>query len=154
MSIRVSVLPFFVVHLSLLLMLLTGGCAQQESRWGVQGSVSVNGAPLKEGRIRFVPQSDQPTAGTSVGIVSGKYVVSREEGLLPGEYRVEIEDQPWGFAFDDEAALIAYAQKYKKTPPTNRIPARYNKASELTAVIKPDVENHLDYSLEIKGYQP
>jgi hypothetical protein len=69
---------------------LLPGCSQDsEGRQGVNGTVHLDSAPLQTGSINFTPTEGQATAGGAV-ISNGKFVVPRDNGLLPGKYRVAI----------------------------------------------------------------
>lgn len=65
------------------------GCGRGDGRQAVEGTVSIDGTPLVEGAISFRPRNGQgPSAGGLV--VQGKFVVPAENGLLPGEYQVQV----------------------------------------------------------------
>jgi hypothetical protein len=68
--------------------LLLGGCGGPPTA-SVSGSVQVDGQPLKEGSINFVPEGGAgPTAGGT--ITDGKYQIGRAAGLWIGKNKVEI----------------------------------------------------------------
>lgn len=85
---KARILGWFAADLLLLsgLLLLFFGCAQSESL--VSGTVRLDGQPLPEGWIRFVP--DEGTSGPDGGaaIRDGKYSIPK--ALAAGRYRVEI----------------------------------------------------------------
>ncbi len=79
---------------SIILLFLAGlpsltGCGSS-SRNALQGSVTLDGEPVKTGTISFLPAAG--TSGNSSGgeIKDGKYSIPAEVGLQPGEYRVTI----------------------------------------------------------------
>jgi hypothetical protein len=102
------------------------GCSSEAGKGTVSGEVTLDGQPLTEGVIRFVPVDGQsPTADTAI-------VVGRFGAAVPiGKKRVEISapkvvgkrkmydtpNSPW---VDDVAELL---------------PARYNVRSELTLTV-------------------
>jgi hypothetical protein len=59
----------------------------------VTGSVSLDGAPLDEATILFVPLMAGPKK-VMARVESGRYRVPAERGLSAGEYRVEVADDP------------------------------------------------------------
>ena len=75
---------------ALLLALFLVGLAGCPGRPSVQGTVTLDGAPVDGGAIRFTPAGEEGTAA-SVGaqIVGGKYAISGK-ALAPGSYRVDI----------------------------------------------------------------
>ena len=76
---------------ALLLVLFLVGLAGCPGGPSVQGTVTLDGAPVDGGAIRFTPAGGEGTA-TSVGaqIVGGKYAIGGRQALAPGSYRVDI----------------------------------------------------------------
>jgi len=66
------------------------GCSGPARR-AITGSVSLEGQPLDEAVIMFVPL-DAFGRKTGATIAGGVYEVPRDVGLIPGRYRVEIAD--------------------------------------------------------------
>lgn len=67
------------------------GCGEQASdRQSLKGTVTLDGTPLVEGSILFVPQQGTkgPTAGGKIS--EGRFSVSPEGGTFSGTFRVEI----------------------------------------------------------------
>lgn len=58
--------------------------------------VTVDKQPLPEGLITFVPLASTAGQKTSTHILDGRYSIEHAEGLVPGEYRVEIFGMPPG----------------------------------------------------------
>ncbi len=67
------------------------GCSP--SRTPVHGHVTLDGQPLDEGAILFLPL-EPGRKKTGAAIVQGGYDLNAEDGLLPGAYRVEVADNP------------------------------------------------------------
>ena len=67
-------------------LLLFSGC--WNSAPSVDGTVLLDGDPLPEGRIRFVPVEGTPGPDAGAVIDEGKYRVTK--GLTAGKYRIEI----------------------------------------------------------------
>jgi hypothetical protein len=112
------------------------GCGQREEKATVSGSVTLDGAPLQSGQIRFVAVDGQtPTAGAA--IAGGKFTTSPP----PGEKKVEIS-----------APKVTGKQKMYDTPdsPTvdvveELLPPRYNVQTELTMTVEPgEQENNFE----------
>ena len=56
----------------------------------IQGTVTLDGAPVDGGAIRFTPSGGEGTAGSAgAQIIGGKYVI-KGTTLAPGSYRVDI----------------------------------------------------------------
>jgi hypothetical protein len=90
--------PFAAAAVSFLLLVPTG-CGSSDSlpREAVSGSVSLDRKPLETGMITFLPaDASVPTQGGSP-IVGGRYEIPRDQGLVPGKYKVVISsgaDEP------------------------------------------------------------
>ena len=102
------------------------GCSIDDGT--VTGTVTLNGQPLKEGTVRFLPVDGKgPTA--SAEIKDGKFTAA----VPPGRKRVEFS----------APKIVGKPQKMYDTPDSpvvdqvdELIPARYNVASELTITVK------------------
>src|SRR5688572_26319207 len=67
------------------------GCSQSgPERADVSGTVELDGQPIDEGAIQFIPV--QGTQGPSAGgvIKDGKYAIPRGNGVVVGKNRVEL----------------------------------------------------------------
>jgi len=73
-------------------MVLVAGCGSDEGpeRAAVSGTVTVDGEPLAEGAISFLPAegTEGPTAGGT--IEAGKYDIPKANGVVVGKNRVQI----------------------------------------------------------------
>jgi hypothetical protein len=124
----------------LLLMLLTvvvGSCSTDTSQGVVDGTVTLDGAPLATGIIRFVP-ADGQTATADAPISDGAFTAK----VPIGEKRVTIS-----------APKVVGKQKMYETPdsPTvdivrELVPERYNVRSELTMTVQAG-EQKQDFAL-------
>ena len=133
----------------LLAILFLAGCGGGESdldRAEVAGRIMVNGEPLEEGIIEFLPTGETP--GPSVGgvIQQGEYSIPLEKGPAVGAHHVKIEAmrktgrQVMGGAPGEES-LIDERKSF--------IPAKYNTQTTLIADIQPD-SNRADFNLQIE----
>ncbi|QDV52990.1 hypothetical protein [Gimesia fumaroli] len=114
------------------------GCGKNDAfeRTKVAGMVTLNGDPVKQGVITFIPTGKGATAGAS--IESGKFVIPEETGPSPGEYRVEIDSSvPTGKQIldtDGETMVDEFE---------NGIPPRFNRQTELKVTLKTGNNQHL-----------
>jgi len=116
------------------------GCDSASDRTVVRvsGTVTLDGQPLPEGQIRFVPieGTSGPTSGAT--IQQGDYRVTNRGGVPPGQHRVEIRalrpNQQGHKASDTTPGYEAGELLHEQY-----LPARYNSASELTASVPADV---------------
>ncbi|MEX0641456.1 MAG: hypothetical protein WD468_02080 [Pirellulales bacterium] len=103
------------------------GCGRSSglTRVVVRGDVTLNGSPVEEGHIHFMPIDGTAGPVTIARITGGKYVCDAKGGVPVGKQRVEI------LAWDP------------KLPPGGRgeptrpqlIPEKYNEQSELVETI-------------------
>jgi hypothetical protein len=136
--------------LALALGLMTFGCSRSKDdlpREPVAGTVTMDGQPLPEAVIQFYPTGDAKTTGANAQIKDGQFSIPREDGLVPGTYKVSISHA------ELQAAL--FKGKKSDSPRSKRlgpelIPARYNSKSELTAEIKPGGTEDLKFELTSK----
>lgn len=122
------------------------GCgAKGPARAAVKGRVTLDGLPLPSGAIHFVPVGDTKGPLAAGRIVNGEYALSSSEGPVVGRVRVEIYsptepsvplDDPVAFAGADASAV-----------PQERLPARYNRASNQFVDITAAGENAFDFNL-------
>jgi hypothetical protein len=103
------------------------GCAPEATTGTVTGEVTLDGQPLKQGLIRFVPV-DGKTPTADAAVTDGKFIAT----VPPGEKRVEIS-----------AAKVVRKIKMYDTPDSpvvdetaELLPARYNVRSELTMTVQ------------------
>jgi hypothetical protein len=61
-----------------------------DGRVAVRGEVTVNGQPLKSGRIQFTPDRNTDTPAVPGRIENGSFHIRAADGLLPGTYMVTI----------------------------------------------------------------
>src|SRR4051794_20308380 len=72
--------------------LTLAGCSSGDGldRQPVAGSVTLDGAPLPKGTIRFTPTSNEAGTDTSAEISGGKYAFTKQTGPVAGNYSVSI----------------------------------------------------------------
>jgi hypothetical protein len=116
--------------------LLMFGCGPELSGRPVSGVVTFQGKPLENGSIQFYPAEGQPTFSGG-NIENGQYRLPAEFGLAPGKYTVRI-NSPEGNAAADSLEMVDVKE---------RIPAKYNTESTLSADVKESGENRFDFQI-------
>lgn len=138
----------------IMLLLLIGaalwvpGCGSSKPplpRASVSGEVTLNGQPVSNVLVAFVPQGNVKGPRSSALVTDGKYSLDEKSGPLVGQMRVEIttaleEDEP------RDGKVKPFAPE--------RIPAQYNVNSQLSAPIKADGPNKFDFHLQVAGQSP
>lgn len=105
------------------------GCGQSQ-RLALTGVVTLDGQPLNEGSITFMPQSGTTSPSAGANVTQGHFSVSAEKGVLPGKFRVEItaKRKTGRTVMSDTAGgMIDQYEQY--------LPARYNRDSQLMATV-------------------
>jgi len=109
----------------------------------VSGKVKLDGAPLDEATITFLPTvGAQREAGWTM-VQGGSYLIPAASQLGTGQFRVEIR-----------ALRSGGSDKAASTDPTliaakEIVPSKYNSKSELVVEIKPG-KNVVDFELQTK----
>jgi hypothetical protein len=131
------------------LVAIAAGCGGEGGdslpREPVSGSITFAGAPLATGTIQFFPlQQGAGNATVAFGMIAdGKYAIPREQGLVPGGYKVIVSSSPAGG--EPEAGTMP---GMSPPPVKDLIPAKYNANTTLNAEIKKDAENVVDFDLK------
>ena len=127
--------------------LALAGCGEtKSSRAEIRGEVTLDGKPLEQGAIRFIPV--QAGSGTATGgdIKAGKYRIPADRGAALGTNRVEV------------TALRATGKRVPnpmgKPGDTvemfeGAVAARFDSASTLTKVVEPG-SNTANFAVESK----
>ena len=108
----------------------------------VTGVVTLDGEPLPGASVEFVPENRNPSIGLTDE--QGRYTLTfhaSADGALIGEHKVRIST--FQSAFQDNEGT-----RHPAVP--ERVPARYNKRTELVAEVKPG-EQTLDFALTSEG---
>jgi hypothetical protein len=132
---------YFRAWLCVIGLLALLGCGHG-GRIPVEGTVTLDGQPLKNGTIQFRPLAgtNGPTAGAQV--VDGKFAVPAQGAPFVGKFRVEITavhltgqkvQNPMGNGMVDELKQF--------------LPARYNSESQLQAEVAVAGPNHFEFML-------
>lgn len=117
------------------------GCAHNENLGEVTGTVTLDGEPLADAFVEFIPASDEGAPSYGRTDANGKYELkfSRSESgawLGPNTVRITTEDVE---DVDGEERFIP-----------EKVPTQYNVNSTLTADVEPGL-NTFDFDLESEG---
>lgn len=108
----------------------------------VQGTVTMDGKPLANAVIMFVPVGGRPSASETDA--NGKYVLEfsgGRKGAIPGLNRVEIN-----------TGRLAYEKDGKNYPAVKEsVPAKYNRFTTLEFNVEPKKNNIADFDLKSGG---
>lgn len=91
----------------------------------VRGAITLDGSPVADGQIRYVPIEGTTGPVTIARITSGIYVCEAKGGVPVGKHRVEI------LAWDPNAP---YGGRGEPTRP-QLVPDKYNENSDLVETI-------------------
>ena len=124
----------WIVALGVVCVFGTGGCSKGGNHTAVRGEVTLDGKPLEQGSILFMPIKGTRGVATGTGIRHGRYEISNTTGPAVGWNRVQIQAMrgtgtmvpsplaPPGRMIEMETAAVA---------------PRFNSASILKFEIKP-----------------
>jgi hypothetical protein len=139
---RVSMMCRHRVIFALLISLLSVGC-QKSDRLSVTGRVTLDGQPLASGVVNLVPLpgTKSPTSGSE--IIDGEFSIAAEQGLLPGEFRVEITAMRSTGETDPHPVTREAVERLEQY-----LPACYNTESTQTVNVAAGEKNHFEFPLE------
>ena len=129
------------ISLLLVIVLAFPGCGAKPN-YAVRGSVTLDGKPLPEARVTFLPRDSNGTAAMAITDPQGLYQLEQGfniQGAAAGEYKVTITTFVDGDPFSDPPV----------PPIPEKVPDRYNLNSELSAKIISG-ENVFDFPLTSK----
>ncbi|HCO26913.1 MAG: hypothetical protein CME31_02095 [Gimesia sp.] len=133
------------------LSILLSGCGaskQEFSRAAVSGIVKLDGDPLSEGVIRFIPQGENKGPKASATIHNGIFSIDENFGPVTGTNRIEIDStDDGGYAPDDELAIEKLKASGIKQIKVVKVPPQYNRRSTLTKTITAEGKNDLVFEL-------
>ncbi|MDB5310792.1 MAG: hypothetical protein JWO38_4994 [Gemmataceae bacterium] len=108
------------------------GCSG-DNRSEVSGTVSLNGRPIEEGSINFIPVEGNQGPGTGGIIRDGKYHIPRANGVTAGKNRVEVR------AFRETGRKVQDPTGLPGALTTERVPAfppEFNDKSTLVREVR------------------
>jgi len=121
------------------------GCSEDSDglpRQAISGTVTLEGQPLQDGSIQFLPTSQREVLSGGAVVADGRFSISRREGLTPGDYRVVITSAP-----SETSVRPTEAPGLAPEPAKERIPEKYNRKSTLTAKVEDDGPNTFEFRL-------
>ena len=127
--------------LPLCLMLMGCGGGDDPPLVPVSGIVTLDGQPLAEANVQFVPASGWGSLGRTDE--TGRYELlyrGREKGATPGRHQVQISTR---IEPDGDSADPVIQQGREES-----VPAKYNAYSTLEADVEPGSDVELDFKLE------
>ena len=86
----------FFGPLALALLLGVYGCSGASKPVKVKGTVTLDGKPLPNGQVKFIPTAEKGREATGVTDADGTFQLetfSSGDGALPGDYKVTVEYQ-------------------------------------------------------------
>jgi hypothetical protein len=137
MSPRQTLLHFVVAAV------LAGCSGSSSGRVEVSGGVKLQGQPLRDGAIRFVPLDGQDTV-SGAPVVGGKYAIPRRNGLKPGKYLVQLTSGDGPAPANEEAAAPGGSANVVSA---DRIPEDWNVRSRQQVEVRPDAANRFDFEV-------
>ena len=111
------------------------GCQKNDGLCTVEGTVTLDGAPLADGMINFGPMAGASGPATGAKITDGKYSARASAG----EMVVTIRSQKKETVQDPDHGDMVQM--------TELVPEKYNQQSELKATIQPG-KNTFDFDLK------
>jgi hypothetical protein len=127
-----------VVVIVMPIVMLSAGCGGPPLH-PVSGRVTLDGEPLDEAVIMFVPL-EANARKTGGAVTAGRYVVPRDVGLAAGRYRVEIADDP---PIDSHGRPGTAPQ-----PARRRLPVMYATDSPLVVEVVAGADTGFDFELQ------
>lgn len=139
--------------------LISGGCgggaSDKPKTEPVTGTITLDGTPLADATVTFVPDDKKANPGTGITKADGKYqlATTANPGAMPGTYKVVIE----AYRANDGAALKVEEgtdiEQLKMAGQAKQIlPPNYSDptATELKAEVKSGSPNVHDFALKSK----
>jgi hypothetical protein len=121
------------------------GCADRYGgRQAVSGTVMFQGKPLDQGSIMFLPASDGLPTQSGTTINNGSYTIPREQGLVPGTYKVAISSPDGKTPDPGSDALPGPSGNFASK---DRIPPEFNTESKHEVEVKKDASNTFDFKI-------
>jgi hypothetical protein len=125
------------------------GCGAGDNlpREAISGSVAVDGKPLDSGLITFQPDGAEVATQSGASIVQGKYTIPREQGLVPGKYKVSITAVGNTPEKQVDTTSNNNMPGMPPVPAKEVIPSAYNSGSLLSAEVKAGSKNEFNFNL-------
>jgi len=131
---------WWCVSIGVLLSLV--GCGDSSGQQLLEGTVTLDGVPLVNGHITFLPQ--RGTKGSTAGskITEGDFSIPSKKSVFAGTFRVEIT------ALGKTGKKVMDPMLGREVAQVKQlIPARYNHNSELTVEVTESGPNRFEFNL-------
>jgi hypothetical protein len=127
--------------LATLTVLPTAGCGRG-GQGEVTGTITLKGAPLDQGTIQFVRDTDPPQAAGGSAIRAGQYKIPGSAGLAPGRYKVLITSP-------EIVGNQGQGDPMMSEKPVNkeRIPSEFNAESQTYVEVRADGANQFNFAI-------
>ncbi len=122
---------------------LAAGCSSYGGRLEVSGEVKLQGQPLSDASIQFLPLDGQDTTGGGP-IENGAYKILAKDGLKPGNYLVRISSGDKKTPHDEDAGNPGGSTNIVSM---DLIPADWNVQSKQQREVKAGVANKFDFDI-------
>jgi hypothetical protein len=129
---------------ALVFLACVAGCSDN-LRTEVAGTVMLNGVPLEEGSIQFIPVEGNRGPGAGAVIRNGRYLVPRSAGVTPGRNRVELR------AFRDSGRMVQDPTGPPGALAKERVPAfppEFNESSTLIRDVRKGTDT-IDFDIQV-----
>jgi hypothetical protein len=120
------------------------GCGDPDGRQAIRGTVAFQGQPLDMGNIEFQPAGGERTQA-GAPIRNGRYAIAREQGLVPGSYKVIITSWEGLPPVPDVSQPPQPRFDYR---PRQRIPPQYNEKPTVIVEVKKGGGNTFDFDID------
>ncbi|BBO31236.1 hypothetical protein [Lacipirellula parvula] len=125
-------------------LVVAAGCGPKTDRLPISGTVTLDGAPLDSGSIRFNSRPGEKLQSAGAMIHDGAYEIPAEQGLLPGIYIVEMSSP------DTKAPPIMVggddgSPKFPVAP--DRIPPEFNSGGGKTIELSRDGDAKFNFEV-------
>jgi hypothetical protein len=119
------------------------GCGPRSDRLEISGSVTLDGAPLDSGSIRFTSLGEKKISSGAM-IQQGEYNIPQEKGLTPGTYHVEITSPD----VNARPVMVPVGPGGRGVPTQpERIPPQFNENSKEKVEVSADSDNHFVFDI-------
>jgi hypothetical protein len=134
---------FFCLVTAVAVVALAGCSDSSGGRMGVSGTVKLEGKPLEQGQILFLPLDDQDTQG-GAAVINGEYTIDRRHGLKPGKYLVRLTAGDGKTPTDEEAGGPGGSTNIVSV---DLIPEDWNVRSTQKIEVKSNGTNRFDFAV-------
>ncbi len=132
--------PDYLLPLLVLLAAMLVGCGARDGpeRVIVSGTVTYQGQPVEEGRIRFLPAKGTKVPVSGAEIVDGKYTADGRGGVPVGTHNIRITARRIDPKYAELGDSLPRDLQDVGGPPMQQyLPDKYNVKTELEITIKP-----------------